>query len=461
MKTLKNLDKLKRLNINISLLLNFFSVVGVAQEGKLIDKVIAVIGNKAVLYSDLKQQLLQIEQGGTPVTSEIECEVLENLLFEKLLLNQADIDSVTVSEGQVNAELDNRIRYFESQVGSIKRIEEIFGKSILEIREDFFKKIENRLKTERVQATITENVTVNPKSIREFYNNAPKDSLPLVNVQVEIAHIVVQPQVSDKEKQNVKNQLAIWRDEIVAGTRTFATTAVFESDDPGTKSKGGEFDWVTRGEFVPEFDRMAFSMKEGEVSQVFETDYGYHILELYERRGDRYRGRHILRMPKVSSEELYKARNLCDSVLNLINTKAMTFEEAVVKFSTDKDTKYGRGLMFDQYSTSSKFDIDNIDRQLFLSIDGMKPGEVKGPFVMQTNDGKQAYRLVKLVSRTEPHRANMTDDYQLISNMALAEERQKALLKWVNNQLTTTFIKLDSQYKNCEFEFNWLTSNPN
>ncbi len=450
---------MKHLKISIFFLL--LSSTLFAQEGKVIDKVVAVVGNKAILYSDMQQQILQVKQEGQEVTSDIECEILENLLFEKLLLSQAEIDSVEVSENQVNSELDNRIRYFESQVGSVKRIEEILGKSILEVREEFYKKIENRLKSERVQATITQDVSVNPKMVRAFYDKSPKDSLPLVNVQVEVAHLVIQPQVSDAEKLRVRNQLAAWRDEIVAGTRTFATTAVFESDDPGTKSKGGEFDWVNRGEFVPEFDRVAFNMKPGEISQVFETDYGYHILELYERRGDRYKGRHILKMPKVGSDELYKARNTCDSLLNLINTNQLTFEKAVEQFSTDKDTKYGKGVIFDQYSTSSKFDIDNIDRQIFLAIEGMKPSEVKGPFVMQTNDGKQAYRLIKLVSRTEPHRANLTDDYQLISNMALAEERQKVLQEWVNKQLKTTYVKVADEYKNCKYEFNWLTSNPN
>jgi len=456
---LKKQDKLKHLNTKLTVIFTFISFAFFAQDGKVIDKVVAVVGNKPLLYSDIQQQLLQI-QSQEVLGDEVECEILESLLLEKLLLNQAELDSVFVSETQVNAELDNRIRYFESQVGSIKRIEEIFGKSLLEIKEDFYKKIEDRMRVEQVQSKITQSVNVNPKDVREFYNCIPQGSLPVVNVQVEVAHLVIQPQVSEAEKLRVRQQLEQWRDEIVKGEKTFATTAVFESDDPGTKSKGGEFGWVNRGEFVPEFDRVAFSIKEGEISQVFETDYGYHILELFERRGDRYRGRHILKTPKVGSDELYKARNKCDSILNLINNKEITFEKAVEQFSTDKDTKYSKGLIYDPYSTSSKFDIENLDRQLFLAIEGTNPDEVKGPFVIQTNDGKQGYRLVKLVSRTEPHRANLNDDYQLITNMATNAERQKVLKNWVNAQLVSTYIKLDDEYKDCTFEFDWLTSTP-
>ena len=459
----KKQDKLKRITIKLfSLtLLLAFALDFQAQNDKVIDKIIAVVGDNPVLLSELEQQKLQFESNGNDINDQVICDIYENLLYEKLLLNQAKIDSIEIAEKQVNAELDNRIRYFESQVGSIQKIEEIFGKPILQIREEFYSKIEDRLKIEQVQNQITQDVSVSPKEIRAFFNSIPKDSLPLVSTQVEVAHIVVRPEVSEEEKQRTKAQLKKWRDEIVKGEKSFATTAVFESDDPGSKSQGGEFEWVNRGEFVPEFDRVAFNMKEGEISEVFETEYGYHILELFERRGDRYRGRHILKTPKVSSEQLYEARSKCDSILELINSGKMTFSEAVDKFSDDENTKFSRGLIYDQYTTSSKFDLERLDKQLFLAIENMEPGEVKGPFVMRTQDGKQAYRLVKLVSRTEPHQASLEQDYQLISNMAKDNARGKKIEEWVNRELPRTFVKLSDEYKNCAFQFNWLSSNPN
>lgn len=460
--TLKKLEKLKLIITKILFVLSLvISNFSYAQNDKVIDEIIAVVGDRPILLSELKQQVLQIEAGGTKMTDEMVCDIFENLLYEKLLLNQAKIDSVEIPENQVNAELDNRIRYFESQVGSIQKIEEIFGKPILEIREEFFSKIEDRLKVEQMQNNITKDASVSPKEIKTFYNSIPKDSLPLVGVQVEVAHIVIQPEVSDEQKQKVKEQLAKWRDEIIKGDKSFATTAVFESDDPGSKAQGGEFDWVNRGEFVPEFDRMAFSMKEGEISEVFETDYGFHILELFERRGDRYRGRHILKVPKVSADQLYSARSKCDSILELINSNKITFEDAVTKYSDDENTRFSRGLIFDQYTTSSKFEIDRLDKQVFLAIEGMNPSEVKGPFVMQTQDAKQAYRVVKLVSRSEPHKANLTDDYQMISNMAKDDSKSKLIEEWVNRKLPRTYVKISDNYKDCEFQFKWLSSNPN
>lgn len=461
MNTQKKQDKLKHIKLGILVILVLTFSQSFAQSDKVIDKIIAIVGEKPILFSEFKQQILQLESNGVTVTKQVECDVFESILFEKLLLNQAQIDSVEIPENQVNAELDNRIRYFESQVGSIQKIEEIFGKPIIEIREDFYSKIEDRLKVEQTQNKITQNVSVSPKEIRTFYESIPQDSLPLVDVQVEVAHLVIQPEVSLEDKLKVKALLEQWREEIVKGEKSFATTAVFESDDPGSKSQGGEFDWVNRGEFVPEFDRMAFSMKEGEISPVFETDYGYHILELFERRGDKYRGRHILKSPKVNADQLYKSRSKCDSILLLITNNEMMFKQAVEKFSTDENTRYSSGLMFDQYTTSSKFDLNQLDKQVFLAIEGMTPGETKGPFVMQTVDGKQAYRLVKLVSRTEPHKANMKQDYPMISMMANETEKGKVVEKWVNSQLVNTYIKISDEYKDCEFQFNWLNSSSN
>lgn len=429
--------------------------VSYAQKSKLIDGTIGTIGNKLILHSEVESQLLQAKQDGYDLGENARCLVYEEIMFQSLLMYQADVDSITVSADQVNGELSNRIRYFENQIGGRKKLEEYYGKSIEEIKSEFYKTIEDRMKAERMRGKITSTINITPSDVKEYYNGLNKDSIPLVGSKVEVAHITKTPKVSDEVKAETKAKLNKWREEIIKGERTFSTTAVLYSNDPGSRGKGGEFDWVSRGTFVPEFDRIAFKINEGEVSQVFETDYGFHILELFERRGDQYRGRHILLIPKISHSEIAKAKSFLDSVKTLIDNGTYTFEEAAKKFSDDKETRFNGGLIYNPQSASSLFEMNQLDKQIFLIIDDLKQGQYSKPILSESREG-QFYQMVKLKTITKPHKANLKEDYQFILQNATNAAKSEAIKKWVKQKSKSTYIKIHPDYADCEFVRDWI-----
>jgi peptidyl-prolyl cis-trans isomerase SurA len=436
--------------------LSFISNYSIAQEDELIDGIIGVVGSKVILYSEIEGQLVQAKQSSMDVNEETQCLILQDLLFQSLLVNQAELDSVTVSEEQVNSELDQRIHYFEQQIGGKEKLEEFYGKSIAEIKDEFYTLIENRMMADQMKATITSGISITPKEIKKYYNDLEEDSIPLVGSKVEVAQITKQPEVSSEVKKETKEKLNNWRKEILTGDRTFAGTAVLYSNDPGTRGDGGEFGFVSRGTFVPEFDRIAFNMKEGEISEVFETDYGFHILELFERRGEQYSGRHILLIPKISTEDLNKSKEFLDSIYSLIEEGKYTFEAAAELFSDDKESKFSGGLIYNQNTATSKFEMNELDKQLFVVIDKMDVGDISKPAFMQSRDNKEAYRLVMLKSISDPHKANLKSDYQLIQNMATSEIRNAKVKDWIKDKTANTYIKVSDEYKDCSSISEWI-----
>jgi len=438
------------------LLISLLSVIHIkAQDEQLIDGIMGVVGSKIILHSDIETLVLQAKQNGSELGNEPECTLFQDLMFQALLINQAEVDSLEVSAEQVNADLENRIRYFEKQIGGRKKLEAYYGKSIEDIKAEFYSTIEDRMKAERMKQKITSAINITPSQVKVFYNKLPKDSIPLIGSKIEVAHITKNAKVSDEVKKATKEKLKKYRTEILKGERTFASTAVFYSNDPGTKGDGGEFDWVARGTFVPEFDRVAFTMKEGDVSEVFETDYGFHILELFERRGNNeYRGRHILLIPEVSANQLAKAKSFLDSIHTLIKNGTYTFEEAAAKFSEDKETKNSGGLIYNQQTASSLFEINQLDKQLFMVVDGLKVGEMSKPVAGQSRDGK-FYQIVKLKSQSKPHKANLKDDYQLIVRYATNDAKAAAMNKWIKEKTKSTYIKVDKKFVLCSFMKDW------
>ena len=426
-----------------------------AQKSKLIDGTIGTVGDKLLLHSEVEAQILQAKQEGYDLGENARCLVYEEIMFQSLLMYQADVDSIIISPEQVNGELSNRIRYFENQIGGRKKLEEYYGKSIEEIKSEFYKTIEDRMKAERMRGKITSAINITPSDVKEYYNGLNSDSIPLVGSKVEVAHITKAPKVSESVKLETKEKLAKWREEIVKGERTFSTTAVLYSNDPGSRGNGGEFDWVTRGTFVPEFDRVAFKIKEGEVSQVFETDYGFHILELFERRGDQYRGRHILLIPKISDSEIAKAKIYLDSVKSLVDNGTYTFEEAAKLFSDDKETRYNGGLIYNQQSASSFFEMNQLDKQIFLIIDDLDQGQYSNSILSESKDGK-FYQMVKLKTITKPHKANLKDDYQFILQNATNDAKADAIKTWVKQKSKSTYIKIHPDYAECDFVKDWI-----
>jgi peptidyl-prolyl cis-trans isomerase SurA len=424
--------------------------------GKLIvDQVVAVVGGNIILLSDVENEYIQyLLQGNTSGGSGLRCRIIEELLFQKLLLNQAELDSVVVTDKQVDNELERRMRYFISQIGSKEKLEDYFGKSIIEIKEDMRERIHDHLMIQEVQAKITSDVKVTPSEVYEFYNKIPEDSLPLVNSEYEIVQIIKKPPVSNEEIAAIKAKLNDLRDRIIKG-EDFATMANLYSMDPGSMTKGGDLGLVGRGETYPEFEAAAFSLKPGEVSPVIKSESGYHIIQLVERKGEFVHVRHILIIPQPTVTDLAKAKKDIEHIAAMIQSDSITFEDAAAKYSDDP-TKNNNGLLTNQYSGTSLFDPTEIDPNVFFIVDKLKVGEMSAPAIYtDETDQRQAYRLLYLKSRTSPHKANLKDDYPKIQNLVLMYKQNDEINKWIKKKSEATFIKISPDYLNCDFQYEW------
>ncbi len=435
------------------LLLAFTGKSQQAGEKVLIDEVAAVVGNNIILYSDIENEYMQSLMQGSLKGKGLKCQILEEMMFQKLLLTQAELDSVTVTDKQVDSELERRLRYFISQVGTKEKLEEYFKKSILQIKEDMRSKIHDYLLIQTVQSKLTQDVKITPSEVSDFFKTIPADSLPLIGSQIEVEQIIKQPVVSEAEINNVKDKLNLLKERVKKG-EDFATLANLYSEDPGSFSKGGELGFVGRGELYPEFEAAAFSLKPGEVSPIVKTQKGYHIIQMIERRGENINVRHILLIPKASPEDMIKSKKDIDRVAALIKSDSLTFEKAAV-LNSDDPSKINGGMLTNQYTGDSKFAPDELDPGIYFIIEKMKVGEVSAPMVFTNEDGQQAYRMLKLVARTEPHKANLKDDYPQIQNLALQLKQNQVINKWIGEKTKSTFINISDNYKNCDFKYFW------
>ncbi|MCB0822109.1 MAG: peptidylprolyl isomerase [Bacteroidales bacterium] len=427
-----------------------------APKGVIIDEVIATVGGNIVQYSELEAQYLQYTmQEGVPADPQkMKCDMLENMIYQKLLLNQAELDSVEVTDGQVESELDRRLRYYISLLGSKEKFEEFYQKSVVEFKEELREQVREMMLVENVQQSITTDVKITPTEIRQFYKDIPEDSIPFINSEVRLAQIVKLPPVNDEEIERVKNKLQEIRYRVLNG-ENFATLAILYSEDPGSSKQGGELGLFGRGEMYPEFEAAAFSLKEkNEVSDIIKTDAGFHILQLIERRGEYVNVRHILLRPKVSPLDLAKAKVELDSIANLIEEGKFTFDEAVQEFSEDPSKNNG-GLVLNPMTNTSLFESDQLDPKVFFVIDKLEVGEISAPVQFQTQEGKDAYRILYVKDRTEPHKANLKQDYDKIQEWALEKKKQDELLKWVNEKVKNTYVKVNENYQDCTFSKNW------
>ncbi len=451
---IQNQMKLKIIQSSVTFILCIVCINNFAQTN--LDRIIAVVGDKIIIHSEVDNQIKQAKQEGTELGPTPFCFVLEETMFQKLLVHQADVDSLEIKEDQIEAELEQRIRYFISQIGSKEKFEEYYGKSTEKFKDDFRDAIRDRMKAQQMQAKITNEIKITPKEVKEFFYNIPKDSVPFMGSKLEMAQIVKMPKVSLEEKIRLKEELNKYRLQILSGEESMCYIALSKSEDPGTRANCGEFELIPKGTFVPEFDAIAFTLKEGEISEVFETAYGYHILQLLERRGDMYRGRHILMIPKVSNLQMAKASETMDSIYNAIKSGSLKFEDAVTKFSDEEETKKNGGKIFNQQTGDSKFDNNDIDKALFITVDGMEPGEVSEPVFMTTPDAKQGIRIIKLLGRSDPHIANLHDDYPQISEAALNDKKSKTILKWVKSKTKSMYVWVDPEYRDCDFDYPWI-----
>lgn len=426
-----------------------------AQQSQVIDKIVAVVGNNIIMQSDIEEQYMQFRlQGGIKGSaSSIRCEILEDMLFRKLMLNQAELDSITVTEEQIDSDVDRYVRYYISQLGSQEKLEKYYDKDIKSIKNDLRDMLRERQLMEEVQRKIVEGINATPSDVREFYNTIPKDSIPMVSAQYEIAELVKKPPITLDEKLAVKERLYGLRNRILKGER-FSTMALLYSEDPGSAKKGGELGFQGRGELVPEFEAAAFALKDGEISEVVETEYGYHIIQLIERRGDYINVRHILLTVKVSPEALQTAYDELEYIADLIRKDSITFDEAV-KIHSDEDDKVNGGYLVNPNTGSTLFSAEDLDQQVSVVINRLQVGEVSNPVPMKTKNDKDAYRLLVVKRKTTPHKANLKDDYALIQQWTMQKLRQEAINKWINAKSSKAYVKICDDYCDCDFQFDW------
>ena len=427
-----------------------------------IDKTIAVVGKYIVLRSELERELKGMATNGVKITDSLRCSMLDELMYQKLLLAQADKDSVRVKDEQVDAELDRRMNYYLGQFGSEEKFEAFYGKTVKQYKDEMRDDIHNILVAQQMQQKVVSDIKVSPADVRNYFNSIPSDSLPLINTEVEIGQLVKKPVVSEEAKKAARAKLEGYRQRVVNG-ESMATIATLYTEDPGSIKTGG-FYTFSRGQFVPEFEAVAFRLKPGDISEIFESSFGYHFIQLVARRGEVVDARHILVTAKVTSQDVIDAKTALDTIYQHIQAGKITFCNAAAKFSDDKETKNNCGAMQNAAAGSTKFEIEElgqIEQNLVFMLDKMKPGEVSKPLINQGGaDSKQSFRIIYLKARSEPHKANLKDDYQRLQNMAQVHKQKSTVDNWVNKKLRSIYVRIDDDYKNCAFRHNWKQATP-
>lgn len=425
-----------------------------AQGKMLIDEVVASVGDDAILSSDIEYQYGQALIEGVNYSGDMKCHIFEQLLIQKLMLNQAKIDSVEVKDSEVAQQVDQRVSYFIQQVGGQDKLEEYFNKPLAQIRRDQMDAVRTQMITQRMQSQITKDIKVTPSDIRNAFATMSQDSIPFVPAQYEIQQIVLYPEIEQKEIDRIKDKLRDFQKQVSEG-RDFATLAVLYSEDPGSATRGGDLGWYSKSGFVPEFSAVAFNMTEkGKVSKIVETEFGYHIIQFIERKGDRINCRHILLKPKVSEDSRRKATAFLDTVVTSIADEKLTFEEAAIRFSMDKDSRSNGGVMVNPEDGTVKFQLSQIPAEIAKAIQGLKEGECSKPFrMMDERKGKETVRIVMLRKRHEPHRANINDDYDMLKSIVENRKRKETLDNWIRTKQKELYVKITPAWQNCDFEY--------
>jgi len=422
----------------------------------IVDGVVAIVGANVILRSDIENQYLQFRaQGNIQGSAEkVRCQIIEGLLFQKLLYHQAQIDSVKITESQVDGEMDHRMRMFINQIGSPEKLEEYYQKSISEIKEEMRDIIKEQMMVQSSQEKITKDVNITPSEVKAYLKKLPKDSIPEISSEIEVGMIMKSPVIGDAEKQACIDRLKSFKERIKKGD-DFSTLAVLYSEDPGSAKKGGELGMFKRGDMRIEFEAAAFKLKPGEISDIVETEDGFHIIQMIERKGEYINVRHILLQPKVLLASMTRAKTILDSVGNLFEQKKITFADAVVRFSDDP-TRNNGGLIINPVTGTSKFEASQLDPKIFFVIDKLKVGDISAPMLYKTERGKEEYRLYYLKTRTVPHKANLQDDYAKIHQMALDEKKMNIMNAWIKERIVKTFISIDEEYRKCPFQREWI-----
>lgn len=424
-----------------------------------IDEVIWIVGDEPILKSDVEVMRLQSEMSGEKWDGNPDCLIPERIALQKLFLHQAAIDSIQVSEAEISQNVEAQISSMLQMVGGSKeKLEEYRHQTLIEMRQELREEVKDYLLTQRMKESIVKDIKVTPAEVREFFRTLPQDSIPFVPTEVEIEKISSIPHIKQEEIDRVKGKLREYTDRINKNETSFATLARFYSEDPGSARQGGELDYAGRGMFDPAFASVAFNLTDpNKISKIVESEYGYHIIQLIDKRGDKIKVRHILLKPNVSQDEIDKSIHRLDSIANDIRGAKFSFEEAATFLSDDKDTKNNKGLMANLSERSSKFKMKELPPEIARVADTLKVGQVSKAFSMINDKGKTECVIIKLKNRIEGHPATITEDFQVMKAMVEAKKREKTLEKWVQDKLKSTYVRMNGTYKESDFKYKgWI-----
>lgn len=418
-------------------------------DGFVLDKIAAKVDDQIILQSDIALHKAQYQQQNFDSEGQLECLIIENLVTNKLLLAKAEMDSVQVSESQVEQQLNARMSHFISQIGSKQKLEEYYGKPVYELKNELRSNLRDKLILQKMQSQITQDISITPSEVKAYFQSLPEDSIPYYSKEVEVGQIVRVPKIGEDQQLAVKSKLRRIRNKIQNDEASFAAMARKHSEHESTAGSGGELGFWEMGTMLPEIDKSVSSLEPGEVSGIIKTKLGYHLVQLIERRGNEYNARHILLSPSISSKDVQKTRHFLDSLKTAIDSGKVEFGTAAKKYSEDEQTKSNGGLILNEKTGSSKIPSQELDPKIFFIIDSMKVGQISEPVKFVNNKGEEAYRIIYYKSKTEPHRANLDQDYEKIRKEALQQKRQKVIRNWFKKSRSEVYIELDPEYSDC------------
>ncbi len=420
-----------------------------------IDEVAWMIGDEPIYKSEIEQAYMDLQNERTEIPGDPYCVIPEQLAVERLFLHQADIDTVEVQESMVQMQVDQQMNFLISNLGSREKVEQYFRKSYPDIREYYADNMRKRARVQQVRSGLTKNLKVTPGDVRRYFDALPKDSVPFMPLQVEVQLLTLNPVIPRQEIDDVKARLRDYADRVNRGESEFSTLAILYSEAP-EGVRGGEIGFMGRGQLVPEYAAVAFNLSDPKkVSKIVETEYGFHIIQLIEKRGDRINPRHILLRPKVSQKDKDMAMERLDSLRNdIVDKKTLTFEEAVGQYSQDKDTRMSRGVMVNQETGTTRFEMSQLPQEIAMVVSKLQPGEISQPFIMHNEkNGREVVAMVRLSSRIDAHQANLSDDYQTIKDMYENARKQQIVDQWLAKKIKDTYVRIEDGWRGCEFQY--------
>ena len=435
------------------------AVASAFAQNNIAEEVAWMIGDEPLYKSEIEEAYREYLEERTPLNGDPYCVIPEMLAIQRLYLHQADIDTVEANAAMVQMQVESQINYLIANLGSREKVEQYFRKSIPDLREAYTTSITNRQRMQEVQRNLTKDFKCTPSDVRKYFQKLPQDSIPFVPMQVEVQALVLYPVIPQQEIDDVKARLRQYAERVNNGETDFSTLAILYSEDPGSASRGGELGFMGRGQLVPEYAAVAFNLNDPKkVSKIVESEYGFHIIQLIEKRGDRINTRHILMRPKVATKDLVDATNRLDSIRADIESGKMPFEEAVRYYSMDKDTRLSKGVMVNRETGTTRFEMSQLPQEISRAIENMQPGEVSKAFVMTNpKNNRDQVVLVKLTNRIPAHQANLSDDYQQIKDMYEDVGKQKILDEWLEKKIKDTYVRIEDGWRGCNFEHSgWI-----